>query len=235
MNDSNSNVDPGEIDKFSQLAAKWWDPDSEFKPLHDINPLRLTWIDNFVGGLKGKKVCDVGCGGGILSESMAKKGAIVKGIDLSEKSINVARIHSKKIDSSVKYEMISSHDLAKKEKNTYDLVTCMEMLEHVPDPKFEIKSCTNLLKPEGKVIFSTINRNAKSFIFAIIGAEYILKLLPKGTHEYKKLIKPSEIVSGAREQNLYSFEIIGLTYNPFTKTYKLCSDTDVNYMIGFQK
>ncbi len=235
MDDFNSNIDSGEIDKFSKLAAKWWDPNSEFKPLHDINPLRLTWIDNFVGGLKGKKVCDVGCGGGILSESMAKKGAIVKGIDLSEKSINVARIHSQKIDSSVKYEMISSHDLAKQEKNTFDLVTCMEMLEHVPNPKFEIESCTNLLKPEGKVIFSTINRNIKSFFFAIIGAEYILKLLPKGTHEYKKLIKPSEIVSAAREQNLCTFEIIGLTYNPFTKTYKLCSDTDVNYMVGFQK
>ena len=235
MKKSLPNVDVGEIEKFSSLANKWWDPESEFKPLHDINPIRLTWINNIVGGLKNKNVCDVGCGGGILAESMSSKGATVKGIDLSQKSINVAKIHANAVKSSVNYQLISSQDLSKTENEKYDVVTCMEMLEHVPDPKKEILACTRLLKPSGQIIFSTINRNPKSFLFAILGAEYVLNLLPKGTHEYKKFIKPSELIRTTREANLNVIELIGLTYNPFTKVYRLSKDTDVNYMVAFSK
>ena len=235
MKKSLPNVDVGEIEKFSNLANKWWDPESEFKPLHDINPIRLTWINNIVGGLKNKNVCDVGCGGGILAESMSSKGATVKGIDLSQKSINVAKIHANAVKSSVNYQLISSQDLSKTENEKYDVVTCMEMLEHVPDPKKEILACTRLLKPSGQIIFSTINRNPKSFLFAILGAEYVLNLLPKGTHEYKKFIKPSELIRTTREANLNVIELIGLTYNPFTKVYRLSKDTDVNYMVAFTK
>lgn len=235
MKKSLPNVDVGEIEKFSSLANKWWDPESEFKPLHDINPIRLTWINNIVGGLKNKNVCDVGCGGGILAESMSSKGATVKGIDLSQKSINVAKIHANAVKSSVNYQLISSQDLSKTENEKYDVVTCMEMLEHVPDPKKEILACTRLLKPSGQIIFSTINRNLKSFLFAIVGAEYVLNLLPKGTHEYKKFIKPSELIRTTREANLNVIELIGLTYNPITKVYKLSKDTDVNYMVAFTK
>ena len=235
MKKSLPNVDVGEIEKFSSLANKWWDPESEFKPLHDINPIRLTWINNIVGGLKNKNVCDVGCGGGILAESMSSKGATVKGIDLSQKSINVAKIHANNVKSSVNYQLISSQDLSKTENEKYDVVTCMEMLEHVPDPKKEILACTRLLKPSGQIIFSTINRNLKSFLFAIVGAEYVLNLLPKGTHEYKKFIKPSELIRTTREANLNVIELIGLTYNPITKVYRLSKDTDVNYMVAFTK
>ena len=235
MKKSLPNVDVGEIEKFSSLANKWWDPESEFKPLHDINPIRLIWINNIVGGLKNKNVCDVGCGGGILAESMSSKGATVKGIDLSQKSINVAKIHANAVKSSVNYQLISSQDLSKTENEKYDVVTCMEMLEHVPDPKKEILACTRLLKPSGQIIFSTINRNPKSFLFAILGAEYVLNLLPKGTHEYKKFIKPSELIRTTREANLNVIELIGLTYNPFTKVYRLSKDTDVNYMVAFTK
>ena len=235
MKKSLPNVDVGEIEKFSSLANKWWDPESEFKPLHDINPIRLTWINNIVGGLKNKNVCDVGCGGGILAESMSSKGATVKGIDLSQKSINVAKIHANNVKSSVNYQLISSQDLSKTENEKYDVVTCMEMLEHVPDPKKEILACTRLLKPSGQIIFSTINRDPKSFLFAILGAEYVLNLLPKGTHEYKKFIKPSELIRTTREANLNVIELIGLTYNPFTKVYRLSKDTDVNYMVAFTK
>ncbi len=235
MKKSLPNVDVGEIEKFSNLANKWWDPESEFKPLHDINPIRLTWINNIVGGLKNKNVCDVGCGGGILAESMSSKGATVKGIDLSQKSINVAKIHANAVKSSVNYQLISSQDLSKTENEKYDVVTCMEMLEHVPDPKKEILACTRLLKPSGQIIFSTINRNLKSFLFAIVGAEYVLNLLPKGTHEYKKFIKPSELIRTTREANLNVIELIGLTYNPITKVYRLSKDTDVNYMVAFTK
>ncbi len=230
-----SNVDAGEIEKFSALANKWWDPESEFKPLHDINPLRLTWINNIVGGLENKTVCDVGCGGGILAESMSNKGANVTGIDLSEKSIKVAKIHANDVKSSVNYQLMSSEELAKTKHSQFDVVTCMEMLEHVPDPKKEILACSKLLKPSGKMICSTINRNLKSFVFAIIGAEYILKLLPKGTHEYKKFIKPSELIQVAREENLELIEIIGMTYNPFTKIYRLSNDADVNYIVALTK
>jgi 2-polyprenyl-6-hydroxyphenyl methylase/3-demethylubiquinone-9 3-methyltransferase len=229
------NVDLGEIEKFSSLAEKWWDPESEFKPLHDINPLRLTWINNVVGGLENKTVCDVGCGGGILAESMSKKGASVKGIDLSEKSIKVAKIHANSVKSSVNYQLISSLELSQVENEKYDVVTCMEMLEHVPNPKKEILACSKLLKPSGKIIFSTINRNLKSFLFAIIGAEYILNLLPKGTHEYKKFIKPSELIRITRDENLDLIELIGLTYNPISKVYRLSNDTDVNYMVALNK
>ena len=236
MNKSTTpNVDAGEIEKFSKLAEKWWDPKSEFKPLHDINPIRLTWINNIVGGLENKTVCDVGCGGGILAEGMSSKGATVKGIDLSEKSVNVAKIHANAVKSSVNYQLISSLDLSETDKEKYDVVTCMEMLEHVPDPKKEILACIKLLKPSGQIIFSTINRNIKSFLFAIVGAEYVLKLLPKGTHEYKKFIKPSELIRTTREENLDVIELIGLTYNPITKVYRLSKDTDVNYMVALNK
>lgn len=235
MNKTASNVDSAEIEKFSSLAQRWWDPESEFKPLHDINPLRLTWINNIVGGLENKTVCDVGCGGGILAESMSTKGALVKGIDLSEKSINVAKIHAKAVKSSVNYQLISSVELAETENEKYDVVTCMEMLEHVPCPEKEILACSKLLKPTGILICSTINRNLKSFVFAIVGAEYVLRLLPKGTHEYKKFIKPSELIRVARDLNLNLIELTGMTYNPFTKVYRLCDDTDVNYILALTK
>jgi len=229
------NIDKGEIDKFSDLAARWWDPTSEFKPLHDINPLRLNWIINTTQGLKGKNILDVGCGGGILSESMANMGGNVTGIDASEKAIGVAKTQSKKTKSSTKYLCKSSFDLTEDKDNNYDIVTCMEMLEHVPDPSIEIKNCTDLLKPGGVVFFSTINRNVKSFLFAIIGAEYVLKLLPKGTHQYEKFIKPSEITKAATEFNLHLLDLVGLTYNPITKIYKISKDIDVNYMMAFKK
>ena len=229
------NIDKGEIDKFSNLAARWWDPTSEFKPLHDINPLRLNWIINTTQGLKGKDILDVGCGGGILSESMTNMGGNVTGIDASEKAIAVAKIQSKKTKSLTKYFCKSSFDLTEEKDNSYDIVTCMEMLEHVPDPSIEIKNCTDLLKPGGVVFFSTINRNVKSFLFAIIGAEYVLNLLPKGTHQYEKFIKPSEITKAATKFNLQLLDLVGLTYNPITKIYKISKDVDVNYMMAFKK
>ena len=229
------NIDKGEIDKFSDLADRWWDPTSEFKPLHDINPLRLNWIINTTQGLESKNILDVGCGGGILSESMANMGGNVTGIDASEKAVGVAKTQSKRTKSSTKYFCKSSFDLTEEKDNNFDIVTCMEMLEHVPDPSIEIKNCTDLLKPGGVVFFSTINRNVKSFLFAIIGAEYVLKLLPKGTHQYEKFIKPSEITKAATEFNLQLLDIVGLTYNPITKIYKITKDIDVNYMMAFKK
>ncbi len=229
------NIDQAEIDKFSELAERWWNPSSEFKPLHDINPLRLNWILNTSHGLKNMKVLDVGCGGGILSESISEKGGVVTGIDMSEKAIEVAKLHKKKISSSVDYLYSASEDLMKEFTGSFDIVTCMEMLEHVPDPAVEIKNCATLLKPGGIVFFSTINRNLKSFLFAIIGAEYVLKLLPKGTHEYGKFLKPSEIEHFATPNKLVLTDIIGMTYNPFTKVYKLSKDTSVNYIMAFKK
>lgn len=230
----NLNVDEAELAKFEALAYRWWDKESEFKPLHDINPLRLDFIDNHVG-LAGKKVLDIGCGGGILSESMATRGAIVKGIDLGEAPLAVAKIHAKETDVNIDYQAISAEEIATQEPQTYDVVTCMEMLEHVPDPAAIVQACSNLLKPEGKVFFSTINRNPKSFLFAIIGAEYVLNLLPRGTHQYEKLIRPSELDSWIRQAKLHSNEITGMTYNPLTKVYKLSSDTSVNYIVFAQK
>lgn len=228
------NADQTEIEKFSALAHRWWDPTSEFKPLHAINPLRLDWIQKHAE-LTGKKVLDVGCGGGILTESIAKVGAKAKGIDLSEKALKVAELHSLETGITVDYEFISAENLAGKEAGQYDVVTCMEMLEHVPEPLSIIQSCSRLVKPGGKVFFSTLNRNPKSYLLAIIGAEYILKMLPKGTHDYKKFIKPSELGNYLREANLEMNEIIGLSYNPITQVYSLGRDTDVNYLVACTK
>lgn len=228
------NADQIEIDKFSKLAHHWWDPTSEFKPLHAINPLRLSWIQEHAD-IHGKKVLDVGCGGGILTESLAKAGAQAKGIDLSEKALKVADLHSLETGIAVQYELISAEDLAEKEAGQYDVVTCMEMLEHVPDPLSIIRACYKLAKPGGKVFFSTLNRNPKSYLLAVIGAEYILRMLPKGTHDYKKFIQPSELAQYAREAGLEMNELIGLSYNPFTEVYSLSRDTDVNYLIACSK
>lgn len=228
------NADQTEIDKFSALAHHWWDPTSEFKPLHAINPLRLNWIQQHTS-IQGKKVLDVGCGGGILTESLAQSGAEAKGIDLSEKALKVADLHSLESGIAVQYEYISAEDLAAKEPAQYDVVTCMEMLEHVPDPLSIIKACASLVKPGGKVFFSTLNRNPKSYLLAVIGAEYILRMLPKGTHDYKKFIKPSELNGFLSEAGLELNEIIGLTYNPITEVYALGRDTDVNYLVATTK
>ena len=229
-----SNVDQSEIDKFSALAHRWWDPTSEFKPLHAINPLRLGWIES-ITSLAGKKVLDVGCGGGILAESLSKAGGIVTGIDLSVKALKVAELHQLESNTSVQYRSISAEDLAKEEPEQYDVVTCMEMLEHVPDPSSVVQACATLCKPGGRIFFSTLNRNPKSYLFAIIGAEYVLRLLPKGTHEYDKFIKPSELAGFTRQAGLELLEIKGMTYNPLTQIYRLGSDTDVNYMIATRK
>ena len=228
------NADQTEIEKFSALAHRWWDPTSEFKPLHAINPLRLDWIQKHTE-LAGKRVLDVGCGGGILTESMAKVGAQAKGIDLSEKALKVADLHSLETGIAVKYEYISAEDLAAKDAGQYDVVTCMEMLEHVPEPLSIIQACSRLVKPGGKVFFSTLNRNPKSYLLAIIGAEYILQILPKGTHDYKKFIKPSELNQYLREAGLEMNEMIGLSYNPITQVYSLGRDTDVNYLVACTK
>ena len=225
-----TNVDPTELQKFSDLAHRWWDPNSEFRPLHEINPLRLDWIDR-LAPLKGRKVLDVGCGGGILAEAMAARGANVTGIDLAEKPLGVARLHLLESGRSVDYRQVSAEELATQEAGTYDVVTCMEMLEHVPNPASTIASCAALVKPGGHVFFSTISRNPKAYLFAVIGAEYILQLLPKGTHDYAKFIKPSELSRWAKSVGLEIDEIIGMSYNPLTKAYSLGRDTDVNYLV----
>ncbi len=230
----NANVDHAELAKFSALASRWWDPNSEFRPLHQINPLRLDWIDA-LASLKGKKVVDVGCGGGILAEAMAKLGANVKGIDLAEKPLKVAQLHGLESGVAVDYEAISAEDLAAREAGQYDVVTCMEMLEHVPDPAATIAACSQMVKPGGWVFFSTINRNPKSFLFAIVGAEYVLRLLPKGTHEYSKFIKPSELANAARDAKLTLQEMLGMSYNPITQVYSLGKDTSVNYLMAYKK
>ena len=224
------NADPQELAKFSQLAHRWWDPKSEFKPLHEINPLRLNWIDKHAS-LTGKTVLDIGCGGGILSESMAGLGASVTGIDLSEKALGVARLHLLESGKTVDYRMISAEDLAAQAPASFDVVTCMEMLEHVPDPASIIAACSALAKPEGHVFFSTINRNPKAYLFAVLGAEYILRMLPKGTHDYAKFLRPSELSRWARSVNLEPDDLIGMTYSPFSDKYSLGSNTDVNYLL----
>ena len=228
------NADPLELQKFSDLAHRWWDPTSEFRPLHEINPLRLEWI-NALAPLAGKRVLDVGCGGGILAEAIAKKGANVKGIDLSEKALKVAELHSLESEVQVSYELIAAEALAAREAGQYDVVTCMEMLEHVPDPSAIVQACATLVKPGGRLFFSTLNRNPKSYLFAIIGAEYMLRLLPRGTHDYAKFIKPAELSQFARNANLEVQALKGMTYNPLTKIYSLNHDTDVNYLMAFSK
>ncbi len=228
------NADPQEIQKFSELAHRWWDPTSEFRPLHEINPLRLEWINARVP-LAGKQVCDVGCGGGILAESIAKKGATVTGIDLSEKALKVADLHSLESGIKVRYELISAEELAAREAGQYDVVTCMEMLEHVPDPAAIVQACAKLVKPGGHIFFSTLNRNPKSYLFAIIGAEYVLGLLPRGTHDYAKFITPAELSGFARTAGLEVEALKGMTYNPLTKIYSLNQDTSVNYLVATVK
>jgi 2-polyprenyl-6-hydroxyphenyl methylase/3-demethylubiquinone-9 3-methyltransferase len=225
------NADPLELQKFSDLAHRWWDPTSEFRPLHEINPLRLEWI-NARAPLIGKTVLDVGCGGGILAESMAKKGAYVSGIDLSEKALKVADLHSLESGVQVRYEMISAEDLAAREPARYDIVTCMEMLEHVPDPASIVHACAALVKPGGRVFFSTLNRNPKSYLFAVIGAEYLLRLLPRGTHDYAKFITPAELSQYIRNAGMTVDGLKGMSYNPLLQIYSLSQDTDVNYLVA---
>ncbi|WP_291010440.1 bifunctional 2-polyprenyl-6-hydroxyphenol methylase/3-demethylubiquinol 3-O-methyltransferase UbiG [Hydrogenophaga sp.] len=229
------NADPAELAKFSDLAHRWWDPESEFRPLHQINPLRLDWIDALVP-LAGKRVLDIGCGGGILSDSMARKGAEVTGIDLASKALRVAQLHALEASTpNVNYREISAESLALEQPESFDVVTCMEMLEHVPDPGSVVKACSQLVKPGGWVFFSTINRNPKSFLFAIVGAEYLLQMLPRGTHEYAKLIRPSELAAHCRAADLTLSQTKGLEYNPLTRRYWLSRDTSVNYMFATRK
>lgn len=229
------NADQAEIDKFSALASRWWDPESEFKPLHAINPLRLEWIQECAGSLAGKKVLDVGCGGGILSEAMARGGAEVTGIDLADKSLKVARLHGLESGVKVEYRKVPVEELAAEQAGQYDVVTCMEMLEHVPDPASIVRACSALVKPGGWVFFSTLNRNAKAFLFAIVGAEYVLRLLPRGTHSYDQFIKPSELSAAARAASLEPVSMRGMEYNPITQIYSLTSDTSVNYLMATRK
>ncbi len=233
-----ANVDAAEIAKFEAIASRWWDPNSEFKPLHEINPLRLNFIDKIVG-LAGKRVLDVGCGGGILSETMAERGARVIGIDLGETPLAVAKLHSLETGTHVDYMQIAAEDLAAQlgdnPDQQFDIITCMEMLEHVPDPSSIIAACSNMLKPGGELFFSTINRNPKSYLFAIIGAEYVLNMLPRGTHEYSKFIRPSELAGWARDAGIEVNEITGMVYNPLTRHYKLSDNVDVNYLMHTHK
>jgi len=226
------NADPAELEKFSALASRWWDPESEFKPLHAINPLRLAWMLEYVQSLHGKQVLDVGCGGGILSEAMARQGAQVTGIDLAEKPLAVARLHGLESGVPVSYQCISVEDLARQMPAHFDIITCMEMLEHVPDPASIVRACARLVKPGGWVFFSTLNRNAKSFLFAIVGAEYLLRLLPRGTHQYEGFIKPSELAGAARLAGLDVQALKGLSYAPLTHHYHLSSDISVNYLMA---
>jgi 2-polyprenyl-6-hydroxyphenyl methylase/3-demethylubiquinone-9 3-methyltransferase len=229
------NADPAELAKFSDLAHRWWDPESEFRPLHQINPLRLDWIQSQVP-LAGKRLLDVGCGGGILSDAMARKGAQVLGIDLATKALKVAQLHALEAQTAnVEYREVSAEALAGEQPGTFDAITCMEMLEHVPDPASVVRACATLVKPGGWVFFSTINRNPKSFVLAIIGAEYVLNLLPRGTHEYMKFIRPSELAGYCRAVDLNLAQTRGMGYNPFTRRYWLSADTGVNYLFATQK
>jgi 2-polyprenyl-6-hydroxyphenyl methylase/3-demethylubiquinone-9 3-methyltransferase len=224
------NADPLELEKFSELAYRWWDANGEFKPLHDLNPLRLDYIDG-IAKLKGKRVLDVGCGGGILSESMAARGSNVTGIDLAEKPLKVAELHLIESSMDVEYLYTAAEDLAHERADVYDVVTCMELLEHVPDPAATVAACATLAKPGGHVFFSTINRNPKSYLFAVVGAEYLLRLLPLGTHDYARFIKPSELATMGRTAGLDVAGLIGMTYNPFSKNYSLSNDGTVNYIM----
>ena len=226
-----TNVDPAEVAKFEELAHRWWDKNSEFKPLHEINPLRLDYIDGYCGGLAGKTVLDIGCGGGILSESMALRGADVTGIDMGETPLSVAKLHMLESGAKVEYRQITAEELAAEKPGSYDVVTCMEMLEHVPDPASVIQACATLVKPDGNVFFSTINRNMKAYLFAIVGAEYIMQMLPKGTHDYAKLIRPSELEAWARASGLRLEDLSGMSYNVFNQQYSLGKDINVNYLM----
>jgi 2-polyprenyl-6-hydroxyphenyl methylase / 3-demethylubiquinone-9 3-methyltransferase len=226
----NLNADPQELAKFGDLAHRWWDPNSEFKPLHDINPLRLGWIDRCCA-LRGKKVVDVGCGGGLLSEGMAALGAEVTGIDLGEKALGVARLHLYESGLKVDYRHIAAEQMAAENPEAFDVITCLEMLEHVPDPASIVSACAQMVKPGGQVFFSTINRNPKAYLFAVIGAEYVLNLLPKGTHDYARFLRPAELARHSREAGLSVVEVIGMSYNPLSRTYSLGRDTSVNYLI----
>ena len=235
MNTQSNNVDPAELAKFSELAHRWWDTESEFRPLHQINPLRLNWIESLMP-LAGQKMLDVGCGGGILADAMARQGAQVLGIDLASKSLKVAQLHALEAGTQgVQYQQISAEDLAQEQAGQFDGVTCMEMLEHVPDPASVVAACAKLVKPGGWVFFSTLNRNPKSFLMAIVGAEYVLNLLPRGTHEYARLVKPSESANCSRVQGLNVMHMRGMSYNPFTRAYAMGQDTDVNYLMATQK
>ncbi|HEW97065.1 MAG TPA: bifunctional 2-polyprenyl-6-hydroxyphenol methylase/3-demethylubiquinol 3-O-methyltransferase UbiG [Beggiatoa sp.] len=229
------NVDQQELAKFSALASRWWDKESEFKPLHDINPLRLDYIDKRVGGLADKSVLDVGCGGGILSESMAQRGAKVTGIDMGEGPLSVAKLHLYESGLNVDYQRTTAEQLATERPDSFDIVTCMEMLEHVPDPASVIWACHNLVKPGGQIFFSTINRNPKSYLFAIVGAEYILRLLPKSTHDYAKFIRPAELAQWVRAAGGEIKDITGMSYNPFSKHYSLGQKVSVNYIVHTQR
>lgn len=235
MTHTHPNIDHAEIYKFEQLAARWWDPHSEFKPLHEINPLRLDYVDRLCGGLAGKRVLDVGCGGGILSESMVRRGAEVMGIDMGEAPLKVAELHSLESGVEVAYRQVPVEILAEEQPERFDVVTCMEMLEHVPNPDSVVQACARLLRPGGWVFFSTLNRNPKSYLFAIIGAEYILNLLPKGTHVFAKFIRPSELDAWVRKAALINCDITGMGYNPLTRNYSLGRNIDVNYLVACRK
>lgn len=232
---SSINVDPAEIEKFSALATRWWDPNSEFKPLHEINPLRLNWVLEQVGSLQDKTVLDVGCGGGILSESMAQQGAQVTGIDLALRALKIARLHSLESGIQVAYHHSSAEDFAQEHQQHFDIITCMEMLEHVPNPASVVAACAQMVKPGGWVFFSTLNRNPKSFLFAIVAAEYLLNLLPRGTHHYESFIKPSELAYAARQAQLEVVKINGLSYNPLSNIYAITQDSSVNYLMATKK
>jgi 2-polyprenyl-6-hydroxyphenyl methylase/3-demethylubiquinone-9 3-methyltransferase len=234
MTEIQRNVDAAEVAKFDALASRWWDPDGEFRPLHEINPLRLDWIRQHTE-LNGKKVLDIGCGGGILTEAMATAGAQVTGIDMAEKPLDVARLHQLESGTDVEYLQVAAEELAADRPGHYDVVTCLEMLEHVPSPSRVVASATELVRPGGHVFFSTINRNPKSFLFAIVGAEYVLRLLPVGTHEYQKFIRPSELAQWARNARLEHTASVGLHYNPLTRKYSLASNVDVNYLMYFRR
>jgi 2-polyprenyl-6-hydroxyphenyl methylase/3-demethylubiquinone-9 3-methyltransferase len=234
MTSSDMNVDPAEIAKFEKLASRWWDRNSEFKPLHDINPLRVGFIDSKVN-LVGKRVIDIGCGGGILSEAMAQRGANVTGIDMGAAPLAVARLHLLESKLQILYEQASAEDYAARHAGEFDVVTCLEMLEHVPDPAQIIAACSKLLKPDGHLFVSTINRNPKAWLFAVVGAEYVLRMLPRGTHDYRKFIKPSELAAWTRAEGFALGELKGMTYNPLTQAYKLGTDVDVNYLMHFQR
>jgi 2-polyprenyl-6-hydroxyphenyl methylase/3-demethylubiquinone-9 3-methyltransferase len=224
------NADPAELQKFSALAHRWWDPEGEFRPLHEINPLRLAWIERFAK-LEGRDVLDVGCGGGILAEAMAARGARVTGIDLAEKPLRVANLHLLESGREVRYELASAEDFAARHEARFDVITCMEMLEHVPEPASAVAACAALLRPGGRAFFSTINRNPKAYLFAVIGAEYLLRLLPKGTHDYARFIRPSELTQWCRAAGLRAVELTGMQYNPLTRRYRLGPDCDVNYLL----